>query len=337
MKKQKCTYTARREETEQLREQVKRLSSELQKLQLRSLSPEDAALLDPLVQHVVAENALMTSLARNQQLNAASAQAMLVECLGDQASHPLYTKICLSKDWDERRKTLMAVRNEKLRNAYDFLMAPGRFVDPDKPHTSDHRYETAEGDLCSVHLEAMHFPGVESLEKVWEALLFHYNTIEIGISERLGHTTVRDDYDAIDGSVYSIRVLSKSENCTPVESSIVTFSHLFTEDDKGFDGQTCGILALDSVDEDELYPYYPKERVRLDTSGAIILSASRRPAKDPESEGELVVTLRRAAFLKLYNPQFPVSEATRQELQAGIGRWGDVLMKTIRSYVYSEL
>ncbi|GMF61854.1 unnamed protein product [Phytophthora fragariaefolia] len=225
----------------------------------------------------------------------------------------------------------MSVRDQKLRNAFDFLMAPGRFVDPDKPHTSDHRYETAEGDLCSVHLEAMHFPGVESLEKVWEALLFHYNTIEIGISERLGHTTVRDDYDNIDGSVYNIRILSQSENCTAVESSIVTFSHFFTESDKGFGGRACGILALDSVDEDELYPYFPDKRVRLDTSGAIILTASRQPAKDPESEGEaeLVVTLRRAAFLKLYNPQFPVSEATRQELQAGIGRWGDVLMKTV--------
>ncbi|KAG6946230.1 hypothetical protein JG687_00016828 [Phytophthora cactorum] len=217
----------------------------------------------------------------------------------------------------------MIVRTQKLRNAYDFLMAPGRFVDSNKPHTSDQRYETSEGDICSWHLEAIHFPGVESLEQVWEALLFHYNNIEIGISERLGHTTVRDDYDAIDGSVYNTRVLSRSDNCIPLESSIVTFSHLFTGEDEG-------ILALDSVDEDELYPYFPNERVRLDTSGAIVLTANRR------SEDEVVVTLRRAAFLKLYNPQLPVSEATRQELQAGIGRWRDVLMKTIRSYVYTH-
>ncbi|GMF31515.1 unnamed protein product [Phytophthora lilii] len=244
----------------------------------------------------------------------------------------------------------MAVREQKLRNAYDFLMAPGRFVDPEKPHTSDQRYETADGDICSVHLEAMHFPGVDSLEQVWEALLFHYNTIEIGITERLGHMTVRDDYDTIDGSVYNTRVLSRSDNCIPVESSIVTFSHLFTEEDEGFGGQACGILALDSVDKDELYPYFPSKRVRLDTSGAIVLTVSRRSvqvsnqtersgdkaAGQSDNKRDLVVTLRRAAFLNLYNPQFPVSEATRQELQAGIGRWGDVLMKTIRSYVYSK-
>ncbi|KAL4101737.1 hypothetical protein PRIC1_005485 [Phytophthora ramorum] len=89
MKKQKCTYTARREEAQQLREQVQRLASELQQLQLRSLAPEDAALLDPAVQSVVAENNHLTSLAKNQQLNVASAQSLLSECLGDQESHPL--------------------------------------------------------------------------------------------------------------------------------------------------------------------------------------------------------------------------------------------------------
>jgi hypothetical protein len=69
------------EEAEKLRGEVQRLTSELQELQLRSLSPEDAALLDPAVQHVVAQNDLMTSLARGQQLQVASAQSMLTECL----------------------------------------------------------------------------------------------------------------------------------------------------------------------------------------------------------------------------------------------------------------
>lgn len=100
------------------------------------------------------------------------------------------------------------MRQQKLRNAYDILMAPGRFEDPDKPHTSDHRYESPEGDICGVHTEAMHFPGVESLENFWEAVMFHYNNIEIDISEKLGHTAVRDDYDSIEGSVQYPRTVA---------------------------------------------------------------------------------------------------------------------------------
>ncbi|KAG6584561.1 uncharacterized protein IUM83_07841 [Phytophthora cinnamomi] len=334
MKKHKSTYTARREEAHRLRHEVQHLTSELQEIQLRSLPLEDAALLDTSVLSVSTENRLLTSIAKDQQLRVASAQSLLAGALGPQESHPLYTRICLTRDWDERRETLMAVREQKLRNAYDFLMAPGRFVDPDKPHTSDHRYETSDGDICAMHFEAMHFPAVESLEKVWEAVLFHYSNIEIDISEKLGHTTVRDEYDAIGGGVSNIRVLSQSVNSTVVESSIATFAHLFTGGEDGFDGEAVAVLALDCIDEDELYPYLPSKRVRLDTSGAIVLTASKRPAGDLNIERELVVTLRRAAIVRLHNPQFPISEVTLQELQAGIGRWGDVLMKTIRSYVY---
>ncbi|KAL3662249.1 hypothetical protein V7S43_012578 [Phytophthora oleae] len=276
----------------------------------------------------------MTSVAKSEQLKVASAQSLLAASLGPQESHPLYTQICLTKDWSERRETLTTVRQQKLQNAYDFLMAPGRFVDPEKPHTSDHRYETPVGDICGTHAEVMYFPGVESLDKVWEAVMFHYKNIEIDISQKLGHTTVRDDYDSIDGSVHNIRVFSHSENCTSVESSIVTFSHFFSKDGEGFGGQACGVLALDCIDEDELYPYFTEERARLDTSGAIVLTGSKRISKELRGEGELVVTLRRAAFVKLHNPQFPLSEGARQELQSGIGRWGDVLMNSIREYVY---
>jgi hypothetical protein len=228
----------------------------------------------------------------------------------------------------------MDARQQKLQNAYDFLMAPGRFTDPEKPQTSDHRYESPAGDICATHSEVVHFPGVDSLEKVWEAVLFHYNNIEIDISERLGHTTVRDDYNSIDGNVQNIRVLSRSDSCVAVESSIVTFSHLFSENDEGFGGQACGILALDSIDEDALYPFFPESRARLDTSGAIALTATRRVLAGSDRNSELVVTLRRAAFVRLHNPEFSLSEAKRHELQEGIGRWGDVLMETIRGYVY---
>ncbi|KAG1702001.1 hypothetical protein DVH05_010491 [Phytophthora capsici] len=327
MKKHKSTYTLRREEAQRLREEAQRLRSELQELKLRSLSPEDVMLLDPEVQRVVTENRLLMSVAKTEQLKVASAQSLLAASLGPQESHPLYTRICLTKDWSERRETLMAVRQQKLQNAYDFLMAPGRFVDPEKTYTSDHRYETPEGDICGMHAEVMHFPDVESLDKVWEAVMFHYKNIEIDISEKLGHTTVSDDYDSIDGNVQNIRVLSHLENCTPIESSIVTFSHFFSKDDEGLGGQTCGVLALDCIDEDELYPYITEKRARLDTSGAIVLTGSQR-------ENEVTVTLRRAAFVKLHNPQFPLSEGARQELQSGIGRWGDVLMNSIREYVY---
>ncbi|KAG2877579.1 hypothetical protein PC117_g27066 [Phytophthora cactorum] len=92
-------------------------------------------------------------------------------CLGTQQSHPLYTRICLPKDWGKRRNKLVSIREERLRNAYDFVMDPRHYVDPAKAQYCDERFETTEGDFCGVRFE------------------------KISITERLGHITVRDDYE----------------------------------------------------------------------------------------------------------------------------------------------
>ncbi|RLN97227.1 hypothetical protein BBJ28_00024531 [Nothophytophthora sp. Chile5] len=249
----------------------------------------------------------------------------------DQQSYPLYTRINLTKDWGERRATLMEVREKKLRDAYEFIMAPGRFPNSEITRHSYQRFETAGGDICCVHLQTVQFPGVESLRQVFDAVMFYVQNMEISISERLGHITVRDDYDSIEGSVYNTRVLSTNQSGTVIESSMVAFPHVF-----GGDEEPGAIVVVDSVDEDELYPYLPSARVRRDISGAIALTSSRRKAEDAESkdDGGLVVTMRRAAFLKLHHPQFPISEDAQQEMMAGIAQWGDVMIRTIRDVVY---
>ncbi|RLN97914.1 hypothetical protein BBJ28_00018512 [Nothophytophthora sp. Chile5] len=265
------------------------------------------------------------SIAQIQQLQIAKAQAMLSRTPIDQQSYPLYTRINLTKDWGERRATLMEVREKKLRDAYEFIMAPGRFPNAEMTRHSYQRFETAGGDICCVHLQTVQFPGVESLRQVFDAVMFYVQNMEISISERLGHITVRDDYDSIESSVYNTRVLSTNQSGTVIESSMVAFPHVF-----GGDDEPGAILAVDSVDEDELYPYFPSARVRRDISAAIVLTSSRRRAEGAEStgDGELVVTMRRAAFLKLHHPQFPISEDARQEIMAGIAQWGDVMIRT---------
>uniref|UniRef100_H3GW16 Uncharacterized protein n=1 Tax=Phytophthora ramorum TaxID=164328 RepID=H3GW16_PHYRM len=179
--------------------------------------------------------------------------------------------------------------------------------------------------------------GVESLEQVYNALIFYLTNMEISISERLGHITVRDDYDSIDGTAYNSRIASTEDCGVTTEMNAVSFPQLFGEGELGPGVGPCAILASDCVDEDELYPYTPSERVRKDVSGAVVLTVSRQKPKHKGGveETELVVTMRRAAFVKLHKPQFPVSPFALQELHEGIARWGDVMLKTVRSVVYT--
>lgn len=258
---------------------------------------------------------------------------------GNYHSYPLYSRICLGQDWDHRRSTLAGIRGSKLQDAYDFVMAPSRFVKGNK-RCSNKLFETDEGDLCCVHFQATQFPGVESLQQVFNALMFYFNNTEMIISERLGDLAVRDDYDCIGGGMANSRVDVTNNQGTTVEASTLIVSQLFDGDDR-FGGDLCGVVAIDSVDADELYPYAPSKRVRLDTSGAIILTATRggrlSDMEAPELEAEpTIVTMHRAAFSKLYRPDFPTSAASEQTLRDGIAHSGDFMLKAIRRIVYGK-
>ncbi|KAG2765197.1 hypothetical protein Pcac1_g23237 [Phytophthora cactorum] len=244
-------------------------------------------------------------------------------CLGTQQSHPLYTRICLPKDWGKRRNKLVSIREEKLRNAYDFVMDPRHYVDPAKAQYCDERFETTEGDFCGVRFETVQFSGVKSLQQVYDAAVYYLTNMEISITECLGHITVRDDYETINGSVYNARVLSTVLDNVTMETS----SLLFPKMDP--DGKY-GMVVLDSIDQDELYPYNSAERVRKDVSATAVFTVGK------DDTGELVVTMRRAAFLKIHRPQFSLSEDALQELAMGIMAWGDVMLKTVRSMVYGS-
>ncbi|RLN74397.1 hypothetical protein BBJ28_00013730 [Nothophytophthora sp. Chile5] len=348
-KKRKATYIVRKEEQSALQQEIERLESQVAVLKTRSLPPEEAARADPVLQRREAENAALTTVLRHQQLHVANAQSLLSRCLH---THTLYSRICLTKNWSERRETLRLLRAEKLRNAYEYIMARSSHSQPEKMQLSDERFETAQGDLCCVRFETVHFRGVESLQQVYNAVIFYLTNMEISISERLGHITVRDDYDSIEGTAYNSRIASTEECGITTEMNAVSFPQLFGKDEFALGIGPCALVATDCVDEDELYPYKPNERVRKDISGAVLLTVGRRkprgksdkpkhllqvdPTKlDGEEEGELVVTMRRAAFLKLHHPQFPVSAFALQEMHEGIARWGDVMLKTVRSVVYT--
>ncbi|KAI9988732.1 hypothetical protein PInf_022194 [Phytophthora infestans] len=310
-KKRKATYVLRKEEQSALQQEVEQLESQVAVLKSHSLPPEEAAKADP-------------------------------------HTHPLYTRIRLTKDWSGKRATLRAIRAEKLRNAYEYIMARSSHSQPEKMQLSDERFESSQGDLCCVRFETIHFRGVESLDQVYNALIFYMTNMEISISERLGHITVRDDYDSIEGTAYNSRIASTEECGVTTEMNAVSFPQLFADNELGLGVPACAIMAGHCVDEDELYPYNYVERMRKDVSGAVLLPASRRKVKHRgdkrigtatmpgEEETELVVTMRRAAFVKLHKPTLPVSPFALQELYEGIARWGDVMLKTIRNVVYAS-
>ncbi|KAL3660328.1 hypothetical protein V7S43_014482 [Phytophthora oleae] len=180
----------------------------------------------------------------------------------------LRTRICLDKNWSHRKKTLLDAREQKFRSVNEYIMAR---IQPS--YSSDDRFETAAGDVCAVLYQTVEFPGVESPMQVHDAVLFSNHNAEISISERLGHATTRDDYECGKSSIHNARIVSTNNIGVSTEVNCVMFSQFFDGVAESFVCEPRGIIALESVDEDELYPYKSSERIRKDVSSAVVVTA----------------------------------------------------------------
>lgn len=202
--------------------------------------------------------------------------------------NPLHSHIKLGKDPAQRRDTLLAMREPKLRDALVYIQSRAKFLDPLNPHHSLERFDNADGDFCGTRFDVYQFAGVKGAKQVLDTLMHYHQNVEISVSEQLGSITVREDYDNIDtcggsgnastsggdGGISNFRLLT-NERGFKSEVNLVTFMQYY-ESHKLVGGAPCAVCLVDWVDDDELHPYNPRELVRKQISEAIVLTEHRR-------------------------------------------------------------
>ncbi|KAG7394908.1 hypothetical protein PHYBOEH_004465 [Phytophthora boehmeriae] len=347
-KKRKATYLVRKEERESLQTQIQTLQQQLQTLQ------HDGATQRQDLDASVGQNAALRDAVDQQHFAVAGAQSLLSELLQSQKGNPMGMRIHLGREWTARRETLLAMKDERLARGFRYVTARCQHLAPLKPQFSEERFEDANGDFCCIRNEVVPFPGVESLKKVFDAVRFTVDTLEITISEQLGHITLRDDYDAVDdGSfVTNYRLTSKLDCGVTAELNNVAFGQ-YMESGIGFNEQRCAVVAIDSVDQDDLYPYHPHECLQKTIHGTLVLipvtrKKACRPCKQTnslesatdetsivEDEKEVVIVMLRSFVTTTRRPHFEISEIALQELRDNATRWGNVVLQAIRRIIYS--
>uniref|UniRef100_K3X4A4 Uncharacterized protein n=1 Tax=Globisporangium ultimum (strain ATCC 200006 / CBS 805.95 / DAOM BR144) TaxID=431595 RepID=K3X4A4_GLOUD len=328
-KARKPTHVLRKEEKASLLNTVETLESQLEFLKDR------AGLVNKGLTEKMIANDVMREAAHFQHLSVARTQSAISEYLDAQTTNPLSTCIRLGTNWDDRSETLRAVKETKLRRAYEYVAARSEMLDPFRTHCSANVCENENGDKCGSRFDSTPLEGVEGVKQVFDTLLYFLMNIEISISERLGHITVREDYDSIDNSISNYRLLSDT-NGIPIESNGIVFSKYYPQYQLS-NGAPCGIIVVDFVDDDALYPYAPSERVRKDVSAAFVLTQHVKTTQDSKGPKDtLVVTLSRAGFFKLHLPQFDISPYDLQDVSENGGGWGQIMIKAVKEMLQSH-
>ncbi|KAH7462140.1 uncharacterized protein KRP23_14041 [Phytophthora ramorum] len=310
-KKRKATHTVRKEQKAALAKEIEQLQAQLDEIKFQALVQQGQA--SRSYHDRVVENAVLRESIQDQHLAMAQVRALLSTHTQHHMSgvRPMETKICLSADRAERRGVLHALRETKLRDAKRFLRARSNGINTNTPYFQEERYETAEGDYCIVRFEVSPLRGVKGgVRAVYDAVLQAAFNAEIIISETSGNITVREDDDQNDDSVSQMRLVSQTTRGVLLENNLVHFAEYSCgESDKG----CYAVTTTDFVDEDDLYPYRPLERVRRDATAAMLITSYVESTAKGESE--LVVAVTRWSCARICHTDLNVSREAMLDIQ----------------------
>ncbi|EGZ12105.1 hypothetical protein PHYSODRAFT_286925 [Phytophthora sojae] len=107
--------------------EIRLLESRAALLRTQNLPAHLVVERDPILRPLAQELAVLRYANQAQQLHVAKMQSALSRALIDQPYYPLHSRICLSRDWSERRSTLLGMQDDKLRRAYEFVIAQRNF------------------------------------------------------------------------------------------------------------------------------------------------------------------------------------------------------------------
>ncbi|GAB9477906.1 hypothetical protein Gpo141_00015094, partial [Globisporangium polare] len=143
------------------------------------------------------ENEALRDAVQYQQLSFARVQSAFGASVTSQNNIPFGTFIHLDRDWNERHATLLAMKDEKMRSAQQYIAERSQFLDRSVAFAEGSRFVSPAGDLCALRFDVIPFEGIRSVKQVFDALLFYGLNMEISISEMLGDITIRED-DGVD-------------------------------------------------------------------------------------------------------------------------------------------
>lgn len=239
-------------------------------------------------------------------------------------------------DREQRIASLKQSRERRLKRAKQFFEARRPALGPCPVVREEHRFETSDGEFCAARFSAFHFKGVYSTRRVFDLLQYYMSNVEISMTEKMGHVTVRENEDGCIEGIAQNRLVSIVSSGVQIESNTILFSE-FNEAGSEFPGSPeYGLFVLDTIDSDSKYPYRPADRVRKDLAAIMeVRSYTQRELGVADSD-EVVTVLTRWMYSRLRTPKFPVPKLVWLELQDAMDRWGRSIQQTLLESLFPD-
>ncbi|CEG42531.1 uncharacterized protein PHALS_12798 [Plasmopara halstedii] len=361
----KPTYIVRKETKALLEMEVEKLKLQVAQLRKASGIPDAFFAEKEQLRLKMHDNDKLRAELRKQDLLLRNAHSVIaVEYLMKCSNCPIETFIHLTTNLDQRRALLEGLKEIKLQQANEFINNRSGFLPQVTQWCQESKFEVSDGNYCAEKMDNTPFYGVRSVRQVFEALQVYFQNTEISLFKMFGDIPRNEDHDSLAKNSFSNhRLVCTLAHGVKADKNIVKFfKFVDAKVEADLERQSSyGLVAIDSVDIDDLYPYIPQERVRIDISAAMKFTEhfrkrpSNRIRKTPKTlhplygkgfpynqdledsdddENERVVVLTRFVRVKLHHTKMDIPSHILQEVRQGLCSFLDSMIQSMHRIIY---
>eukprot|EP00644_Phytophthora_capsici_P014752 jgi/Phyca11/553431/estExt2_Genewise1Plus.C_PHYCAscaffold_530106 len=301
-------------------------SSRPQRKSIKQRRPRDAEQQKGLAKSQE-NNQLLNELVTQQKVYQDNFKAMLafapVSDVRMALMTPMESYIRLGKDFNERRKTILSLREEKLDMTYKFIEQKAAGLDINQPYQYSDMFEKFGKHYC-VNFAISKYDGV-SVFQVGRAIYEQIAGKDEALNNAMGSTTIRESFDTIKCNFMHQRIVSsmnweeggntdtEGEKMPDMESNAIFYCRF---------GDNSAVLATDYIDQDDLHPYDTSNRIRKDVSSGVVLSGHT------DADGKKYVVMKRYLMAKFHMYPHKISQEQQDRFFASMPKCHDT-MKTL--------
>ncbi|TMW67227.1 hypothetical protein Poli38472_012343 [Pythium oligandrum] len=182
---------------------------------------------------------------------------------------PIESYIHLGTEFNERRRTILGLREEKLDMTYKYIEEKARGINVDQPYRYSDAFERF-GKYYSVHFAVSKYEGVD----VSQVMKVVYDQMagkdDSTLQAMTDYSSTRESYDSFKYTFLHQRIVSslkRSEQFKKIMPDLESnslFLCRFARD--------MALFMTDYIDRDDLHPYLSKSHIRKDVSSGIVLT-----------------------------------------------------------------
>ncbi|KAG2517327.1 hypothetical protein BBO99_00007788 [Phytophthora kernoviae] len=327
--------TRNAEEKSELLEHIKELQNQVVFLQNRTnivaWQEKDREQIETEI-----NNQVLKSSVRQHQLRVLSAQSALSELthsVNDRC--PLDIYIHLGRDWAKRTETLTDLKAQQCQDAAELMEKRTQFMTEAREYTENAQFVDEAGNFCSIRFDITPLEGLKTVKDAFDVIQFHIKHMD---TKPMNSKYTCTSEHGTDNDILHRRLIMSEVDDVVTETNFVMFSERRSGVNRHYVGgepskpHDQGVMVMNYVDKDDIYPYRSDTCVRLDISGVMALKSWRRLVKTPQGEEkeEKGVVLTRWMLQKLRHTALPVPTHVLQKMRDRINEPGNAILRAVK-------